>query len=55
MVVVQGENDPYGTMEQVNRIANGIGPKAQILSVPNCGHTPHREARDFVLKNILKL
>ena len=53
-LIMQGENDAYGTAEQVNRIAKGIGQKAKIVMIPNCGHTPHKEAREIVLKNILK-
>lgn len=53
-LIMQGENDAYGTVEQVNRIAKGIGEKAKIALIPDCGHTPHKEAREIVLNNILK-
>lgn len=53
-LIIQGENDAYGSIEQVNRIAKGIGQKAKVVLIPNCGHTPHKEAREIVLKNISK-
>lgn len=49
-LIIQGEDDEYGTKEQVSRIAKGIGENAEVLMIPNSGHTPHREAREIVLK-----
>lgn len=48
-LIIQGENDEYGTKEQVTRIAKGIGEKAEVLMIPDCAHTPHRDAREIVL------
>jgi pimeloyl-ACP methyl ester carboxylesterase len=44
-LVLQGEDDPYGTRAQVEAIAEGIGPAARPLLLPHCGHVPHQEAR----------
>lgn len=52
-VIVQGENDEYGTIEQVNRITKGIGKHAKNLILPNCGHAPYREAPILLLNNII--
>ena len=52
-LIIQGENDEYGTEEQVNKIVKGIGEKAQKLIIPDCGHTPHKQAQGIVLNNIL--
>ena len=49
-LIIQGDDDEYGTKEQVLRIAKGIGEKAEIFIIPDCSHTPHREAREIVLK-----
>ncbi len=49
-LIIQGEEDEYGTREQVDRIADAIGDKAEILMVPYVAHTPHREAKDIVLE-----
>jgi pimeloyl-ACP methyl ester carboxylesterase len=51
-LIIQGENDEYGTVEQVHRIGNGIGENAESLMIPNCGHTPHRDAETVVLDKI---
>jgi pimeloyl-ACP methyl ester carboxylesterase len=43
MLVIQGENDEYGTPAQVEAITRQAGAGAEVIMVPNCGHTPHRE------------
>ncbi|MDJ0720193.1 MAG: alpha/beta hydrolase [Desulfobacterales bacterium] len=43
-LVIQGLDDPYGTVRQVEAIAGGIGPRARAYLIPSCGHAPHREA-----------
>jgi len=43
MLVIQGENDPYGTVAQVNTIARQAGAGAEVVMVPHCEHTPHRD------------
>lgn len=49
VLVIQGELDEFGTIEQVNAIVRGVGERARPLMIPGIGHTPHREARDAVL------
>jgi pimeloyl-ACP methyl ester carboxylesterase len=41
-LVVQGEDDEYGTLAQVKAIKRRL-PGAQTLVLPNCGHSPHRD------------
>jgi pimeloyl-ACP methyl ester carboxylesterase len=56
-LIIQGENDEYGTEEQVKRIAHGIGKTAQTWMIPECGHAPHRDYEAAVLNrtfNFLK-
>ncbi len=43
-LVIQGLDDVYGTVRQVEAIAGGIGPRARPYLIPSCGHAPHREA-----------
>ena len=43
MLVIQGEDDEYGTAAQVEAIARQAGAGAEVLMVPQCGHAPHRE------------
>jgi pimeloyl-ACP methyl ester carboxylesterase len=42
VLAVQGEDDPYGTMDQINAIARRA-PQARLLKLPACGHSPHRD------------
>jgi pimeloyl-ACP methyl ester carboxylesterase len=51
VLAIQGEDDEYGTMEQVDRIARTV-PGSQVLKLPGCGHSPHRDRADQVLEAI---
>ena len=42
LLAVQGEDDEYGTMEQVYRIQR-ILADAVVVPVARCGHSPHRD------------
>jgi len=42
VLAVQGEDDEYGTMVQIEGIAQRV-PHAQLLKLPACGHSPHRD------------
>src|SRR5262249_58576951 len=42
ILVIQGENDNYGTMAHVESIQRRT-PATQTLILPGCGHSPHRE------------
>ncbi|MBS7788192.1 alpha/beta hydrolase [Flavobacterium sp. CYK-55] len=58
-LIIQGEDDAFGTVDQVNRITAQI-QKAQRLMLHKTGHNPHKEfpekvielTADFVLKMI---
>jgi pimeloyl-ACP methyl ester carboxylesterase len=43
LLVIQGENDEYGSEEQVARIVTGSGGPARAALLPGCGHVPHRQ------------
>ena len=49
-LIIQGEKDEYGTLEQVNKIVNQVGGLAGKMIIPSVGHTPHKEAADVVLE-----
>jgi pimeloyl-ACP methyl ester carboxylesterase len=51
MLVIQGEQDEYGTLEQVAAIQRRV-PQAQALILQNCGHSPHRDQPAATLKAI---
>ncbi|MFC1893881.1 alpha/beta fold hydrolase [Chloroflexota bacterium] len=40
VLAVQGENDEYGTMAQVNGIHRLVG-QSELLKLDSCGHSPH--------------
>jgi pimeloyl-ACP methyl ester carboxylesterase len=48
---IQGENDEYGTMAQIDAIKTDI-PSAQLLKLAQCGHSPWKEAADVTMENI---
>jgi pimeloyl-ACP methyl ester carboxylesterase len=55
VLAIQGHDDPYGTMAQIDGIARAL-PRTELLKLPGCGHSPHRDqpeaviqaARDFI-------
>ncbi len=42
VLAVQGEDDEYGTLAQIERIRARL-PKTRLLVMPKCGHSPHRD------------
>jgi pimeloyl-ACP methyl ester carboxylesterase len=42
VLAVQGVDDEYGTMAQIDGIARRV-PQAELLKLPDCGHSPHRD------------
>ncbi|MBP6434598.1 MAG: alpha/beta hydrolase [Sphingorhabdus sp.] len=47
-LLIQGENDEFGTFEQIDRVAARL-PQSRQLRLPNCGHSPHRDQEGAVL------
>ena len=47
LLAIQGEDDPYGTMAQIEDIAAAV-PHTQLLKLSACGHSPHRDQREAV-------
>ncbi|NPT35009.1 alpha/beta fold hydrolase [Paraburkholderia xenovorans] len=43
LLAVQGHDDNYGTMAQIDTIAAHV-PHAQLVKLDACGHSPHRDA-----------
>jgi pimeloyl-ACP methyl ester carboxylesterase len=48
VLAVQGLDDEYGTLEQVRGIARRL-PRARVLELPACGHSPHRDQPEAVI------
>jgi pimeloyl-ACP methyl ester carboxylesterase len=49
VLVIQGENDEYGTIEQVRAIKARI-PNTEALILDDCGHAPHRDQPELTLE-----
>ncbi len=47
--VIQGADDEYGTMKQVEAIERRAGAGAEHVLLPACGHSPHRDQRQATL------
>lgn len=43
VLVVQGEDDEYGTLAQVHAVVSRVAGPARALVLPGCGHSPHAE------------
>jgi len=48
LLAMQGLDDEYGTLEQIRGIARRV-PQAQLLEIPACGHSPHRDQPQAVI------
>jgi pimeloyl-ACP methyl ester carboxylesterase len=47
LLAIQGHDDEYSTMEQIDRIKAHV-PHIQLAKLPDCGHSPHRDAASAV-------
>jgi pimeloyl-ACP methyl ester carboxylesterase len=54
ILVIQGLDDEYGTMAQVQAIARQAGGPVEVLALADCGHSAHRDQPDAVLGAITK-
>ena len=54
LLVIQGEDDEYATMEQLDRIEAAL-PHCRLLKLAQCGHTPQRDKPEEVIAATLKL
>jgi len=52
ILVLQGAQDEYGTSRQAEVIARKTDADAQTLLIDKCGHIPHRERPETVLKAV---
>jgi pimeloyl-ACP methyl ester carboxylesterase len=51
LLAIQGLDDEYGTLEQVRGIARRV-PQTQLLELPSCGHSPHRDQPEAVVRAV---
>ena len=43
VLALQGEDDAYGTMEQLERVRRGVRGPCTLVKLPACGHAPFRD------------
>jgi|SRR5688572_12161711 len=49
VLAIQGEDDEYGTMAQLDAIARQVSGPCELLKLRDCGHSPHRDQPEKVL------
>jgi pimeloyl-ACP methyl ester carboxylesterase len=50
VLAIQGENDPYGTVAQLETIRAKTGSQVTVALVENCGHAPHLEKPVYIIE-----
>lgn len=50
LIAIQGEDDEYGTRAQVDSIARRTAGEVELLMLPACGHSPHRDQPEATLQ-----
>ncbi len=53
LLAVQGYDDEYGTMAQIDRIAAAV-PHTQLLKLEACGHSPHRDQPQALIDAVVR-
>jgi pimeloyl-ACP methyl ester carboxylesterase len=52
VLAIQGEDDQYGTMEQLERIRRGVRGPCELVKLAACGHAPFRDQPQATLDAI---
>jgi pimeloyl-ACP methyl ester carboxylesterase len=53
VLAIQGRDDEYGTLEQLDRIERGVQGRVTRLELDRCGHAPHRDQEAAVIDAIV--
>ncbi|WP_338616152.1 alpha/beta hydrolase [Achromobacter sp. E1] len=53
VLAIQGTGDEYGTLEQVRGIRRRA-PQTELLEIPDCGHSPHRDQPATVIQAVAR-
>lgn len=52
VLAIQGEDDEYGSLDQVDAVMRQVSGPARSMIIPGCGHVPYREATTETLEAI---
>lgn len=52
VLAIQGRDDPYGTMAQLEAIERQVKGPVELLKLARCGHSPHRDQPAAVLEAV---
>ena len=53
VLAIQGEDDEYGTMDQIERVAR-LAPDVELVRLADCRHSPHRDQPQAVLDALVR-
>ena len=53
VLAIQGEDDQYGTLAQIQEIEDRIYSPLETAIMPDCRHAPHQDQRDMTLATIV--
>ena len=53
VLAIQGEDDEYGTMAQIERIAE-LAPDVDLVRLADCRHSPHRDQPEAVIEALVR-
>jgi pimeloyl-ACP methyl ester carboxylesterase len=54
ILAIQGTEDEYGTMAQLDAIAGATPAPFELLRLSDCGHWPHRQCSETTLRAVTK-
>jgi pimeloyl-ACP methyl ester carboxylesterase len=54
VLLLQGDDDEYGTRDQIHGIAGRVSGPVHVKLIPHCGHVPHFQAKDAVLSEMTR-
>jgi len=52
LLAIQGYDDEYGSMAQVDAIARQAGGPVEVLKLEQCGHSPHQDQPEMVAEAV---
>jgi pimeloyl-ACP methyl ester carboxylesterase len=54
LLAIQGQDDEYGSLAQVDAIARQVSGPVEMLKLEHCGHSPHQDQPKIVAKAIVE-